>query len=371
MNMLSRTRVILRRMDWRLCLISVVLLVIGVLFIYSASYQGGDTPAASFYQRQIVWAITGLAVMWILASADYRIWRDVAWWIYLFSIVLLALVLFMGQKKYGAVRWLSFLGIQLQPSEFAKLAVLVTLARFLGWPGRDVTHPKIVMQVLLIVAIPLGLIVKEPDLGSAAIFIPVAFVLMFVAGVPLRHLFSLMVLGVLLLPVAWKFLGAYQRERILVFLDPNRDPLGAGWNKIQSSIAVGSGGLTGKGFLKGTQNILGFLPRTVAPNDFIYSVIAEEAGFVGSLILLVLFMMLLGSIIRAAQKARDRFGRLLAVGIAALLFTHIFVNVAMTIGLLPITGLPLPLLSYGGSFMLVVMASLGLVQSIYVRRIQE
>ena len=175
-------------------------------------------------------------------------------------------------------------------------------------------------------------------------------------------------LGLLAMIPGWYVLGDYQRERVLVFLDSSRDPLGAGWNKIQSEIAVGSGGLAGKGYLMGTQNILGFLPRTVAPTDFIFSVIAEEMGFVGSATLLSLFAVLLLGGVRAAHRARDKMGRLLAAGVVTLLFAHVFVNMAMTVGLMPITGIPLPLISYGGSFMVCMMAALGLVQGVYVRR---
>jgi rod shape determining protein RodA len=371
MSTFSQVGLALRRMDWIMLLAVLTLLAIGVMFIYSASYRGEDVSPADFYQRQIIWAALGLFVLGLATVFDYRSLRSMAWWIYAACVLLLMLVLVAGQKRYGAVRWLVVFGFQLQPSELAKLAVVLALARFLARPGRDPTDPRVVFQVLATIGIPFALIAKEPDFGTAAILVPVAFVVMFVAGVPLRYLLWLAAAGVALMPVGWMFLGAYQRERILVFLDPARDPLGAGWNKIQSAIAVGSGGVTGKGFLKGTQNVLGFLPKTVAPTDFIYSVIAEEMGFLGSVGLIVLFLLLLGSCIRAALAARDRFGRLLATGTAALLFAHVFVNMAMTIGLLPITGLPLPLISYGGSFMLTTMAALGLVQSVYVRRISE
>lgn len=369
MSYLGHGRMVLRRMDAIMLFAVLGLLTMSVLFIYSASYRGEDVSPADFYKRQIVWAVLGLLVMFAVAMSDYRGLRSVAWWVYSACLVLLVLVLLVGQKRYGATRWLNVLGFQLQPSEIAKVGVLLVLARFLSRPGRDTSDPRVVLQVLIMIGIPFMLIAKEPDLGTAAILVPLAFVVMFVAGVPLRFLALLMAVGAALMPIAWRFLGAYQKERILVFLDPNRDPLGAGWNKIQSAIAVGSGGFTGKGFLKGTQNVLGFLPKTVAPTDFIYSVIAEEMGFVGSMVLIVLYVLLLGSCIRAALAARDRFGRLIATGAAALLFAHAFVNMAMTVGLVPITGLPLPLVSYGGSFMLTIMIVLGLVQSIYVRRL--
>lgn len=369
--MLSQFGWVLRRMDWLLVLVVLALLVIGVAFIYSASYRGEDTAPAVFYQRQIIWAIIGLVVMMGAAAMDYRALRGLAWWLYAAAMVLLILVLVAGQKRYGATRWLNVFGFQLQPSEFAKLAVLVVLARFLSRPGRDPASMVVLFQVLVITSVPFVLIAKEPDLGTAAMLVPLAVFMMFVAGVPLQYLALLGAAGVPVAVVGWFFLSTYQKERILVFLDPNRDPLGAGWNKIQSAIAVGSGGLTGKGFLKGTQNVLGFLPRTVAPTDFIYSVIAEEAGFVGSAILIALYLLMLGLCVRAALVARDRFGRMLSTGAAALLFAHGFVNMAMTVGLLPITGLPLPFISYGGSFMLATMIMMGWVQSVYIRRIQE
>jgi len=226
----------------------------------------------------------------------------------------------------------------------------------------------VTLRSLVLMAVPFALIVKQPDLGTAMMLVPVTVLMLFVAGTPLRHLLTLALVALLMLPVGWEAMTEYQRERVRVFLDPGRDPMGAGWNKIQSEIAVGSGRLWGKGYLEGKQNVLGFLPRTVAPTDFVYSVIAEEKGFVGSAILLLLYAVVLTAGIRAAVEARDKAGRLMAVGITGLVFCQVFVNLAMTIGLLPITGLPLPLISYGGSSMLSIMAGLGLTQSVYVRR---
>ena len=362
---------VLRRMDWWMVICIIALLLVGIAFIFSASYRSDGTAMAGFYSKQIVWAGVGLALLLVFALLDYRRLRDSAWWLYALGLLLLVLVFFIGRKVYGAYRWLNLFGINIQPSEFGKLATLVLLARFLGRPGRDVREPKCVVQTLLLMGVPFLLILKEPDLGSASMLVPLAFIMMYAAGVPLKYLGILVLIGVLLMPVGWFGLGDYQKERILVFFDPGRDPLGSGWNKIQSEIAVGSGGFSGKGYLKGTQNVLGFLPRTVAPTDFIYSVIAEEVGFVGSVILLALYAMLLSTGIRAALAARDKLGRLLAAGVTGLVFCHVFVNIAMTIGLLPITGLPLPLISYGGSFMVSTMMGLGIVQSVYVRRYQQ
>ncbi len=369
-NRISR---ILRRMDWSMIFAMAMLLIAGIFFIYSAVSRHDDLPVAPFYEKQMVWVLAGVVFFLMMAVIDYHRLRDAAWVLYGVGLVLLVLVLIpgVGKKVYGAYRWLNLFGVQVQPSEFGKLATVIVLARFLGRPGRDVRTWKCLFQVLLIVAVPFFLIFKEPDIGTATMLLPVSFFMMFVAGVPVKYLGALIGIGILLLPFGWFGLDDYQKDRILVFFDAGRDPLGAGWNKIQSEIAVGSGGFSGKGYMNGTQNVLGFLPRTVAPTDFIYSVIAEEMGFLGSLGLLALYSLVLAAGARAALEARDKMGRMLAVGVTGLLFCHVFVNIAMTIGLLPITGLPLPLISYGGSFMVSTMIGLGIVQSVYVRRYQQ
>ena len=367
----SRMAFLLKRLDWGFVCSVLALVAVGILFIYSASYRSENSPLSALTERQILWVVVGLACFVGVVLADYHRVGDTAWAAYAGSLVLLVLVLVMGKKVYGAYRWLNLFGIQIQPSEFAKLGTVLAVARFLSQPSRDPGDPRTLLQVLLILAVPYLLILKQPDLGTATTLVPVAFVMMFVAGVPPRYLGALVLLGVLAAIPGWFVLDEYQKERLLVFFDPGRDPLGTGWNSIQSGIAVGSGGLTGKGYLMGTQNILGFLPRTVAPTDFIFSVIAEETGFVGSALLLLLYAAVVGGCLRAALASRDKLGRLFAVGVVALLFCHVFVNMAMTVGLMPITGLPLPLVSYGGSFMVCTMVGLGLVQSVYVRRFRR
>ncbi|HMP76068.1 MAG TPA: rod shape-determining protein RodA [Kiritimatiellia bacterium] len=360
-----------KRMDWLALLSVFALIVVGIVFIYSASFRQEDIQMTALTQRQILWALVGLCVLFGAVAVDYRRVGRVAPIVYIACLVLLVLVLLMGRKIYGATRWLSLFGVLVQPSEFAKLGTILLMARFLSEPARDLAHPRTLLVVLALAALPFVLILQQPDLGTASTLIPVALVMLFVAGVPMRYLFVLAGLGILALAPGWFILDGYQRERLLVFFDPGRDPLGAGWNSIQSGIAVGSGGLTGKGYMMGTQNVLGFLPRTVAPTDFIFSVIAEESGFIGSVVLLVLFAFLMIGGFRAGLASRDKFGRLLATGVTTLLFCHVFVNMAMTVGLMPITGLPLPLVSYGGSFMLCTMAALGLVQSVYARRFRR
>jgi len=266
------------------------------------------------------------------------------------------------------VRWIRVGPITLQPSEAVKLAVCLVVCRVLARPTRALADVRWTVLVLALAAVPFLLIFRQPDLGTAAVLIPLAGGLLFAAGVPLRTLAILAGIALLALPLSWFLLDGYQQERLMVFFNPGVDPLGAGWNKSQSEIAVGAGGLWGKGLLRGTQNILGFLPSTVAPTDFIFSVLAEELGFVGCALVLVLYGIVLLGVFRAALQAPDKLGRLLCVGVGILLFSHAFVNMGMTVGVMPITGLPLPLLSYGGSFLVSTLAALGLVQSVVLRR---
>jgi rod shape determining protein RodA len=353
------------------------LLVTGLFFIYSASWRGEETGiVGAWFPRQIWWAGIGTAAALALTAVDYRFWIRQAWWLYLAAAALLVVVLVAGTKVYGAARWLNIFGVLVQPSEFAKLALVIVLARVLGGGAIQPRSLALIVAALVIAAVPFALIAAEPDLGTAAVLAPTVAAMLVAAGAPFRWLAALGLLGAggiaaALSPLGRFLLDDYQRERILTFLDPSRDPLGSGWNAIQSAIAVGSGGLTGKGFLNGTQNVLGFLPRTVAPSDFIFPVIAEEKGFVGASLLLLAFAVLITCYIRTAWTAKDPAGSLLATGIAGLFFSHVFINIGMTIGLLPITGLPLPLVSSGGSFMVSTLAGFGLVQSVHVRRFRR
>ena len=374
---MKRTRTWVRlflAQDWLAILLAAGLLATGLTFIYSASWRGADTGiVGSWFSRQIWWAALGAGIALMLAAADYRFWIRHAWWIYLGSLVLLGLVLVMGMKVYGAYRWLNLFGIPVQPSEFAKVALVLVLARVLGGGALAPRSFGNVAVTLVLTALPFLLILVEPDLGTASVLLPTAVCMLFAAGAPLWCFLTLGLLGagglaVVLSPLARYVLTGYQQERIATFLEPGRDPLGSGWNALQSAIAVGSGGFSGKGFLNGTQSALGFLPRTVSPTDFIFPVIAEETGFIGAGLLLLAFAALLSCYLRTAAAARDPAGSLLATGIASLLFFHVFVNIGMTIGLLPVTGLPLPFVSSGGSFMVSTLAGFGLVQSIHVRR---
>jgi rod shape determining protein RodA len=274
-----------------------------------------------------------------------------------------------------------------------KLILILVLARFLGAWRRDWRTLRTPAAACVLAGIPFVLVARQPDLGTAAILPLIAAAMLWLGGLRMRHL----VLGLLLVVLAlspivaqiahyqtvylpareagetlqtpfWYILKPYQCDRLLVFLDPARDPLNTGWSLMQSRIAIGSGGWVGKGWLQGTQNVLGFLPRTVAPTDFIFSVVAEETGFIGASILVGVYGILLTSCARVAAGARDQYGRLIAVGVSVLILCHVYVNIGMTVGLMPVTGLPLPLVSYGGSFLVSILAGIGLVQSVYIRR---
>jgi rod shape determining protein RodA len=359
----------LMRMDWWLTAAMVALAVGSIFFIYSASYRGPGEPMPHFYRMQIVWFGVGVIVYVAAALIDYRLLCQWAAVWYAMAVGLLVLVLIAGAKVYGARRWLGWGSFGIQPAEIAKLAVVIALSYYLFHRTPQLRRRWGTVWVALgLVGLPLVLIMIEPDLGSAMVLMPICFGLMFVAGVRVKHLLLVALLGMALTPLAWLKLKDYQKDRLTVFLNPNRDPLGDGWNLNQSLIAVGSGGVSGKGYLQGTQNLLGYLPRTVTPNDFLFSVIAEEKGFVGSACVVGLYAVILFSGLRIAANARDRLGMLLATGVVAMLFFHVFINVGMTIGLMPVTGLPLPLLSYGGSFVLASMTALGLLQNVWIHR---
>jgi rod shape determining protein RodA len=382
------------RLDWPMILALVGLMVIGLLFIYSATTA--SEPDSALYLRQAVSYLLGLAAAAVVCLVLYHTlarWSLVAYWIAI-GLLLLVWVPPFGVYRWGASRWLNFGFTYFQPSEFAKLAFLVALANFLSRPADELKLPGIFLKALAMMALPFLLIFKEPDLGSALVFLPVGLVMMFVAGVPPRFLrtllggvgvlVALLLVDILFAPPKWQIkLEPYQRQRLLVYFNRDFAPPGAtpverqraralqrekSYNVEQALISVGSGGLTGKGWRQGTQNALGYLPRRVAHNDFIFSVIAEESGFVGSLLVLSLYTVVLFTGIRIAGQARDRLGKLLAVGVVTLLFSHVFINIGMNIRLVPVTGIPLPLLSYGGTSVLCSLIAAGILQNVYLYR---
>lgn len=389
---LTRDFKLLRRMNWVMVVVVGLLLTVGIFFIHSACHVSDARPERSLYLRQMVWGCAGIAGYLFFALLDYKHWRKFSWWFYIFSLGLLVLVLLPGvgsQMGRESNRWLVLFGLTIQPSELAKLSVIIMMAAVMSQPGTDVSSLKSLCVLAAVVLIPFFLIAVEPDLGTAMVFVPTAFIIIFAGGVSMKIIMTIvctgltalaLVLGVFLVPEKMDMeeskrqelyshmkLRPHQVKRILVFLGIENDPRGAGYNKKQAAIAVGSGAVWGKGYKKGTQKMLGFLPRSVAPTDFIYTVIAEEKGFFGSVMILMLFSLMFLFGLQAALMARDKLGRVICVGIVAMIFSHVFINIAMTVGLLPITGLPLPLLSYGGSFMVMMMSALGVIQSVYIR----
>ncbi len=354
---------------------------VGLLFIYSTGMQAGD--GAHFFRRQLVWLAVGGAAYFGCAVPDLslRRYRVLAAVVYAATIVMLVLVLIpgVGIRVYGATRWLGAGPLRIQPSEFAKLGLILALASLFSSMLFRIDRLGGPLAGALVTLIPAALIVVEPDLGSAIVCIPVFLAILFCAGLKWRFILigvlaAALLASAVILNETMRFrpmLTNYQRARIRTFLNPEYARSGAGYNAYQAKLAVGSGGLTGKGIGEGTQNTLGFLPQTVANNDFIFSVIAEETGFFGALALICAYILLLYSILRTAFMTEDVFGRSLCVGAAAMFFTHMFINIGMSVGVMPITGLSLPLVSRGGSFTVVSLAMLGLVQAVHRRLLRN
>ena len=358
----------LARMDFVMVFTMVVFTGVGMCFIFSAKWQGAELPVSNMYLKQGLWAAVGALGFLAMALIDYRKLAEYSYFILAGALVLLCLVFFFAPVN-GSQRWIPMPGFNLQPAEIAKLACLLALARFLGRPDFNINRPRSLAAACAIVGVPFLMVFLQPDLGTALIFLIILGSMLFVAQLSWKHIGLFALAGLALAVVAFFFLlEPHQIDRLKGFFDKDIDPQGTGWNARQSKIAVASGGMHGKGFMNGTQNILGFLPRTVAPTDFIFGVIGEEKGFVGSSVVIGLYLVLFWSVFRAASLARDLLGRLIAVGVLAFLFLHSFVNIGMTVGVAPITGLPLPLVSYGGSFMVSTMMALGIVQSIIIRR---
>jgi rod shape determining protein RodA len=352
-----------RDFDWQLLLISLAICGLGLMQIYSATHA---TRLAGMEWRQFWWIVLGLIAMAIVARLDYHTVLEQAPLLYLTGLGLLVLVLVAGTVKFGARRWLSPGGFDFQVSELVKLVIIIVLARFYSEVRTERLAPSDLAKVGVLTGIPILLILRQPDLGTALVLIPVAAVGAFLAGVEWKHAVALLLVAVLLLPIGWHFLKPYQKDRIETFLNPSDDPRGSGYQVLQSKIAVGSGGFWGKGFAQGSQNQGGFLPVRWA--DFILAALAEERGFFGVLVTLLLYLALLLRLVQNARSANDRAGMYLVMGVAAVLGFHVLVNVAMVIGYMPVTGLPLPLMSYGGSATMFMFLALGLVMSVRMRR---
>lgn len=334
----------------------------GVFCIFSAA-SGTSGRGFDLAVRQGAWLAFSIFTMLFIMVVGHRKFLEGAYPLYGLTLLLLFLTALLAPKVNGAQSWLGVGGIRFQPSEFAKVTIILTMSKFFSrYPPLDF---KSFMAGLALIMLPVLLVLMQPDAGSALVYLVISFGMLLAAGTPLKYLFGLVGLGVSAIPIMIIFfLKEYQKNRILVFLDPMRDPLGAGYNVIQSRIAVGSGGFLGKGFMMGTQSKLKFLPEP--HTDFIFSVFSEEFGFVGNILLILLFSLLLFRVIIAGFRSRDRRCKILVAGVASWLWFQMFESIGMSIGLTPVTGLPLPFLSYGGSSLLAIFSALGLVASVYV-----
>jgi len=361
-----------RHFDYSLLVLAAALVAYGGLLIYSASltaYPDGIGGLDHPLVKQALFAVLGLAVMAMVAWADYRVFGQMAPALYALAIFTLVVVLFMGESAFGSRRWITIAGTQVQASEIAKLLTIVALARYLADRQLQITRVRTFLTSLALAVLPAALVMAEPDMGTAIIFGGVWLGMVLVAGARPQHV--LMLGGFLLAAIpfaALAVLGQYQRDRIALFFNPNSDPLGGGFNILQAEIGVGSGGVFGRGLTHGSQTQLDFLQTPTT--DYIFSVLGEELGLIGAVVLLTLFAALLFRTLRVASIARDQFGRLLATGIAIMVLFQVFINIAVNIRLLPVTGIPLPFISQGGSSLIMLFAALGLLQSILLRHRQ-
>jgi rod shape determining protein RodA len=396
-------------LDRPLMVTTVLLALIGIAFVYSATTMPASTAEHGLYLRQFIWLAIALGAAALAATVPYRIYEGkTAWLLYSIGLGLLLLTILIGHTGLGAQRWLGWGPMKFQPSELAKLATVIVLASMLSQRRVDLTQVGTLVKAVLVAGVPFLLVLKQPDLGTSLCFIMILITMLYWGGLSFLLLFLLLTpminvalsfyfpawalfavvlafvlyrsrlrLAPLVLVVAvnlivgiatpqvWNHLEPYQRQRITTFIDPGADSYGAGYQIIQSKIAIGSGGIVGKGFLHGTQKALEFLPEQ--HTDFIFSVVGEETGFLGAAFVTVLYMVLILRGVRIAQRARNRFGGLLAIGMTSIFLYHVVVNICMTVGLAPVTGLPLPLLSYGGTSLLTSFLQVGLIQNIAMR----
>ncbi len=361
-----------KRIHHTVVLTTIFLMAVGLLAVYSATLERSPEGAMTVFYRQIVWVIIGMAVLFSISNINYRRFYEIAYAFYPLSIILLVGVLVLGRQIYGAQRWLELGGLNFQPSELSKLAIILFLSRYFSRkPAAQQGGLAKLWQGLILplglVGLIMGLIFLQPDLGTAALIFLIYLTLLFVSEIELKYLFAFLAMILGSLPFLWHFLKGYQKDRLLVFLNPNIDPLGAGYTIIQSKIAIGSGIFLGKGWLAGTQNQLNFLPER--HTDFIFSVIGEEWGFCGAIILLILYYVLIAQALIIAEQSKDRFGSFLALGTASLIAFQAIINILMTLGFFPVVGLSLPLISYGGSSRVIFCFLIGRLLSINKIRI--
>jgi rod shape determining protein RodA len=351
-------------------IIAIIISSIGVISIYSSTYQREGKAWQNIYQRQILWIILGIVLFLVISNMSYRRFWDWTYFLYVVALFFLLLVLVLGSVRLGAQRWLRFGWFNFQPSELCKLVMTIFLARYFSRKSvedvsllsRKFGIMRGLVWPLFFLALPLGLIIEQPDLGTGMILLFLFISMLYLTDIKLRYIIILLLVIIIPMPFMWNFLRDYQKERLMVFLNPNIDPLGAGYTVIQSKIAIGSGGFFGRGWLLGTQSQLRFLPE--AHTDFIFATFSEEWGLLGCFGLLVLYYLLIRRGFFIAQRTKDHFGRLMAFGISLMLSIQVIINIAMNMGIAPVVGIPLPLMSYGGSSFFVTFIALGILANI-------
>ncbi|MEQ1789664.1 MAG: rod shape-determining protein RodA, partial [Rickettsiales bacterium] len=350
--------------NWFIVLLVIIITSVGLAMMFSA---GGDDNGTLYLSQQFSRFAFAFIIMLIIAIFPMNILMKYSYLAYFGCLLTLVIVDISGHIGMGAQRWVKLGGLSVQPSEFMKLTVILVLARYFHQLHHDdIKRIPFIIIPLLIIALPAFFILRQPNLGTTAILAVVGLIMCFLAGIQWRYFIGATIAIISAMPVLWHFMHGYQKRRVLTFLDPQQDPLGAGYNILQSMIAIGSGGLLGKGYLQGSQSQLNFLPEK--HTDFIFTMFAEEFGFFGSITLLLLYMLLLGAGMMVALRSRSIFGAMVAVGVVALLFIHILINCAMVMGMLPVVGVPLPLMSYGGSIMLSSVFAIGLLLNSYINR---
>jgi rod shape determining protein RodA len=357
-----------KNFDWILFGVVLALLAIGLLVIWSTTIKATSVAGQSDVWHQAVFVALGCGLGFLAARTDYRTWFKLTPWLYGAMIVSLVLVLIVSRAVLGAQRWISLGFFQFQPSEFAKLVVIVVLAKFFAEHYDRLEQPKYLLMSLAYVAVPVALVMKQPDLGTALVLMVIWLAMALVSRVRKLHLAILGGLALIALPFGLKLLKPFQRARLETFINPTADPLHTGYNAVQSTITVGSGQIFGRGLAAGSQSQLNFLPPLAQHTDFIFAVLSEKMGFIGAALVLTLFGVLFYRGIRIGMSSQDRFGMFLAVGIVAMLLFHVFINVGMNMGIAPVTGIPLPFVSYGGTALIVSLLAVGLLESVAVRR---
>ncbi|AOY76184.1 rod shape-determining protein RodA [Clostridium formicaceticum] len=357
---------LIKKINFSLIIVVLMICIIGIIMIASATHSLGYER---YIRTQISSVAMGFVAIIIILFVDYSVLARLYMPIYVFSNLLLMSVLLFGAgaDSWGANRWIRIGGFQFQPSDFAKIGIIICLAKMIDDHKDSIYKLSTIAKILLFAGLPMGLIARQPDLGTTMAFGFFTLGMIFIAGLKYKHIFITAIIGMFSVPLAWlTFLKPYQKDRILTFLNPDLDPMGKGYHAIQSRMAVGNGMIFGKGLFRGTQSQFGFLPEK--HTDFIFSVLAEELGFLGVSVLIILYIIMLIKCVNIARDAKDDFGAYIVTGVTFMLAFHIFSNIGMTIGLMPVTGKPLPFVSYGGTFMLSNMMALGLVLNVNMRR---